>query len=138
MGIATFNLTIAYLTFSQLLSCISKYVKLVPFIIFFLALFKFLFKIFSKSLFPLLYSFAFSLSLSLYSLLLSFLFSFVLSYQSFSPRLIFYSFKGLYFFYNYWSSSCHTAIYTFFILYMKTVRFKRFCLPMTRVIRNQS
>ena len=46
MRIATFNLTIAYLTFSQLLFCFSKYsadVKFVPFTLFFLALLKFCF-----------------------------------------------------------------------------------------------
>ena len=78
-----------YLTFSQLLFCFSKYVKFVPFIIFFLALFKLRFLLFSKSLFPLWYSFASSLWLSPYSLCLSFLF--VLSY----PCLILSSFDGL-------------------------------------------
>ncbi len=38
MRVTDFNSTFTYLTFSQLLSCFSKYVKLVPLIIFFLAL----------------------------------------------------------------------------------------------------
>ncbi len=87
MRSATFNLTFTYLTFNQLLFCLSKYVKRFRFIIFFLALFKLCFLLFSKSLYPLWYSFASSLWLSLYSLLLSLFFgSFIPVFWS-SPRL---------------------------------------------------
>ncbi len=88
---ATLNLTLTYLTFNQLLWCLSKYVKFFPFIIFFPALFR---SCFFFSLYPSWYSFASSLWLSLSSLFWPFLFSFVLAYQSFNLCSIFWSLNG--------------------------------------------
>ena len=116
MRIAAFNLTIAYLTFSQLLFCFED-VKFVPFTLFFLALLKFCFscaKDFTCFMIPVCFFW-----LPLYSLFFAISVSFVLSYQS----LIRFNFV------LFWSSSCHTAMYTFCTVYMKTFPFQRFlCL----------
>ena len=122
MRFPTFILTSMYLTFSQLLFCFSKYVKFVPFIIFFLALFKLCFLLFSKSLYPLWYSFASSLWLSPYSLCLSFLF--VLSYHC----LIFSSFNGLWYFCIIWEFFLPQRFTPSVLCIWKPSRFKSACL----------
>ena len=94
MRIAAFNLTIAYLTFSQLLFCFED-VKFVPFTLFFLALLKCCFSC-AKDFMCFMILVCFFFWLPLYSLFFAISVSFVLSYQSLIRCWTLSSFNGLF------------------------------------------
>ena len=127
MRIATFNLTIAYLTFSQLLFCFED-VKFVPFTLFFLALLKFCFSC-AKDFMCFMILVCFFFWLPLYSLF------FAISVSLFFHTSLWFVVESslhltdCFNFVLFWSSSCHTAMYTFCTVCMKTFPFQRFlCL----------
>ena len=127
MRIAAFNLTIAYLTFSQLLFCFED-VKFVPFTLFFLALLKFCFSCAKDFMcFMILVCFFFDCLCILCFLPFPFLSFFHTSlWFVVEPSL---HLTDCFNFVLFWSSSCHTAMYTFCTVYMKTFPFQRFlCL----------